>query len=160
MKDVPLRFSVSAGILCDVLFNPRFSRHSKCLSNKAVLSRVQNFVIAIGKPIVMGTVESAIGLHRLRDERFDCRSLDDIGLDKDRRTTLFCDHMGRFLGPDHTRASRTRAVTSQTALAIPSSRSRAPGACSVEALQARASAGPGRRSPPAPSRRGLATATA
>jgi hypothetical protein len=51
MRDIHLRFGVSADILCDVSFNPRFSRHSKCLLNKAILSGVQNFVIAIGKPI-------------------------------------------------------------------------------------------------------------
>src|SRR4029453_6510658 len=50
MRDVPLRFGVSTGTLCDVSFNPRFSRHSKCLSNKAVLSGIQNFAITIWKP--------------------------------------------------------------------------------------------------------------
>jgi len=30
---------------------PRFSRHSKCLSNRPRLSSVQNFGMAIGKPI-------------------------------------------------------------------------------------------------------------
>jgi hypothetical protein len=33
-------------------WNPRFPRHSKYLSNKALLSSVQYVVIAIGKPLV------------------------------------------------------------------------------------------------------------
>ena len=40
-------WSVSAKVSCI----PRFSRHPKCLSNKAVLSGVQNFASAIGKPV-------------------------------------------------------------------------------------------------------------
>jgi hypothetical protein len=50
MRDVSLRVGVSESPLPGVSYIPRFSRHSKCLSKKAILSSVQNFVIAIGKP--------------------------------------------------------------------------------------------------------------
>src|SRR4030095_6851185 len=50
MRDVSLRVGVSESPLPGVSCIPRFSRHSKCLSNKAILSSVQNFMIAIGKP--------------------------------------------------------------------------------------------------------------
>jgi len=51
MRDVSLRVGASESPLPGVSCIPRFSRHSKCLSKKAILSSVQNFVIAIGKPI-------------------------------------------------------------------------------------------------------------
>src|SRR5215510_1048580 len=51
MQDVSLRMGVSESPLPGVSCIPRFSRHSKCLSKKAILSSVQNFVIAIGKPV-------------------------------------------------------------------------------------------------------------
>jgi hypothetical protein len=50
MRDFYLRWGISEGASRGVSFTPRFSRHSKCLSNKAVCSGVQNFVISIGKP--------------------------------------------------------------------------------------------------------------
>src|SRR5215831_3908815 len=50
MRDVSLRVEVSESPLLGVSCVPRFSRHFKCLSNKVILSGVQNFVIAIGKP--------------------------------------------------------------------------------------------------------------
>ena len=53
MRDVSLRVGVSESPLPGVSYIPRFSRHSKCLSKKAILSSVQNFVIAIGKPIAL-----------------------------------------------------------------------------------------------------------
>ena len=50
MRDVSLRVGVSESPVPGVSFIPRFSRHTKYLSNKAILSGVQNFAIAIGKP--------------------------------------------------------------------------------------------------------------
>ena len=60
MGDVPLRVGVSESPLPGVTGTPRFSRHSKCLSKKAILSGVPNFVIAIGKPPpVLSTLQAA-----------------------------------------------------------------------------------------------------
>jgi hypothetical protein len=42
---------------------------------------------------MMGTIESAIGLHCLRDQRFHGSSLGDIRLHKDCFPTVFGDHM-------------------------------------------------------------------
>src|SRR5262245_56548858 len=52
IRDVSLRVGVSESPLPGISCIPRFPRHSKCLSKKALLSSVQNFVIAIGKPIL------------------------------------------------------------------------------------------------------------
>src|SRR5215470_10309210 len=53
MRAVSLRVEVSESPLLGVSCIPRFSRHFKCLSHKVILSGVQNFVIAIGKPIAL-----------------------------------------------------------------------------------------------------------
>ena len=55
MRDVSLRVGVSESPLPGVSCIPRCSRHSKCLSKKAILSSVQNCVIAIGKPALIFT---------------------------------------------------------------------------------------------------------
>src|SRR5215510_5129877 len=63
MRDVSLPVGVSESPLPGVSCIPRFSRHSKRLSKKAILSRVQNFVIAIGKPAHAGArVSIGIGV--------------------------------------------------------------------------------------------------
>jgi len=61
-RDVSLRVGVSESPLPGVPCLPRFSRHSKCLSKKAILSSVQNFVIAIGKPIAKALGNFCLGL--------------------------------------------------------------------------------------------------
>jgi hypothetical protein len=62
MRDVSLRVGVSESPLPGVSCIPRFSRHSKCLSKKTILSSAQNFVIAIGKPTLFGVAAVAIGI--------------------------------------------------------------------------------------------------
>jgi hypothetical protein len=64
MRDVSLRVGGSESLLLDVSFIPRFSRHSKCLSNNAILTGVQNIVITIGKPYTVNNPTPAMPSER------------------------------------------------------------------------------------------------